>query len=106
GGGGGGGGGAGGATGAAIGGGAGGGGGAAAIFGTANGAVSWLHCGEGAASAGLSCCASTLTGNTVRHTEHRARTPAAGTFAGSMRNTVEQVGQVAFIGSTFLGRHR
>src|SRR5205085_6217687 len=67
----------------------------------------------GSASASLSpcgpavlCCASTLTGNTVRQTEQRARTPAAGTFAGSMRKTVEQFGQVAFIGSAFLGRHR
>jgi hypothetical protein len=37
------------------------------------------------------------TPNTVRHTEQRARTPPAGTFAGSTRKTVWQLGHVAFI---------
>jgi hypothetical protein len=32
----------------------------------------------------------------LEHTEQRARTPVAGTFAGSIRNTVRQLTQVTF----------
>jgi hypothetical protein len=36
------------------------------------------------------------TSMTLEHTEHRARIPVAGTFAGSTRNTVRQLPQVTF----------
>jgi hypothetical protein len=50
-----------------------------------------------AAGAEATAASATPTANTPRHTEHRARTPPAGTFAGSTRKTVEQVGQVTFM---------
>ena len=37
------------------------------------------------------------TANTALHTVQRARTPASGTFTGSTRYTVAQLGQVTFI---------
>src|SRR6266511_485037 len=37
-----------------------------------------------------------FTGNTLLHTAQRARTPPAGTLAGSTRNTVSHDGQVTF----------
>ncbi len=65
--------------------------------------------GSGAAGAGAAATVGGVTGaggaprvsaptrNTARQTEHRARTPPAGTLAGSTRKTVEQLGQVTFI---------
>ena len=38
-----------------------------------------------------------VTGNTLLHTAQRARTPPAGTLAGSTRYTVSHDGQVTFI---------
>jgi len=55
----------------------------------------------GTTTCGAALAASaTPTGKTARHTEHRARTPPAGTFAGSTRNTVAHSGQVTFIGQS------
>jgi hypothetical protein len=53
--------------------------------------------GAGTSGRAATAAPSALTANTVRHTEQRARTPPAGTLAGSIRKTVWQVGQVAFI---------
>jgi hypothetical protein len=68
-----------------------------------------LACGGAAArgvstrGAGLdlagSASPSRRTANTALHTLHRARTPAAGTLAGSIRYTVAQFGQVTFMSS-------
>jgi hypothetical protein len=41
-----------------------------------------------ALTAPTGCAPSRLTAKTVRHTEHRARTPASGTLAGSTRKIV------------------
>lgn len=49
-----------------------------------------------ATASGRATAAGAPTANTVAHTEQRARTPPAGTFAGSIRNTVSQPGHVAF----------
>jgi len=49
------------------------------------------------AGAGAGTVSTAPTAKTPRHTEQRARTPPAGTFAGSTRKTVEQVGQVTFM---------
>jgi hypothetical protein len=67
----------------------------------------------GAGGLGSDCCAcagalaviagsaspSRLTANTALHTLHLARTPVAGTFAGSTRYIVAQLGQLTFISS-------
>ncbi|MGA2384743.1 MAG: hypothetical protein ABSG61_15085 [Gemmatimonadales bacterium] len=59
--------------------------GAGGGLGRAAGVASGIRSG---AAAALAPAATTPTENTVRHTEHRARTPPAGTFAGSTRKTV------------------
>ena len=53
--------------------------------------------GAATAGAGTGAAAATPTAKIPRHTEQRASTPPAGTFAGSTRKTVEQVGQVTFM---------
>lgn len=55
--------------------------------------------GGGAATTGAGAATDSAipTGKTPRQTEQRARTPPAGTLAGSTRKTVEQVGHVTFM---------
>src|SRR2546430_574082 len=52
--------------------------------------------GAGMASGGRASAADGFTGNTLLHTAQRARTPPAGTLAGSTRYTVSHDGQVTF----------
>ena len=53
---------------------------------------------------GRAGCSVMPTGITPPQAEHRARTPPAGTFAGSTRYVVEHCGQLTFIRP--LRRHR
>src|SRR5881396_4450487 len=48
-------------------------------------------------TAAVAAATDAFTGNTLLHTAQRARTPPAGTLAGSTRYTVSHDGQVTFI---------
>src|SRR5438876_12102064 len=48
-------------------------------------------------TAAVAAATDAVTGNTLLHTAQRARTPPAGTLAGSTRYTVSHDGQVTFI---------
>ena len=48
-------------------------------------------------TAAVAATTDAFTGNTLLHTAQRARTPPAGTLAGSTRYTVSHDGQVTFI---------
>ncbi len=48
-------------------------------------------------TAAVAAATDAFTGNTLLHTAQRARTPPAGTLAGSTRYTVSHDGQLTFI---------
>jgi hypothetical protein len=62
----------------------------------AGAAVAATATGVGGGAAAAAPAAAPFTGKTALHTLQRARTPAAGTLAGSTRKTVSHVGQVTF----------
>src|SRR2546423_2202770 len=81
------------------------GGGGAGVYGGAAGAVDWVEgCAGGVAVRGVAAAgvATPLGAGIVMtplQTEHRARTPLGGTFAGSTRKIERQSGQLTFIHS-------